>query len=407
MIFVLLLIAAGGVLAGTRLARSEPAVPTVEVSTGEFVAHLPLRGELKALKSMVLIAPSYSGDLQIIKLVKNGTPVKKGDVVAVFDSTNLERQLGQRQTELRQAESEIERTRAQGNMVEEQNRTELIRAQYAVERAKLETTKAEILSEIEGAKNRLLLANAEKKMKEVEQKLASDKTANAADLESRRQRRDKAKREVGEFERRIAALTLLAPADGVVNLLPNFRAGGPFTQAPEFKEGDRAWPGAAVAELPDMNTLRAIARVEEIDRGRLEKGQTAVVRVDAIPEKEFPARIVAISPMAKPDFSSWPPQRTFDIEFQLDGTDPRMRPGMSANAQVAVERLPGSVLVPPEAVFQKNGRTIVYVLRGGKFEEQEIAVLRRSGTQVAVARGAKPGDKLAKRDPTLTEDAVK
>jgi RND family efflux transporter MFP subunit len=404
---VVALILVAGTVTAARLARSAPPVPTIQVVTGEFVDYLPLNGELKALKSMVLSAPTFAGELQVVKLPKNGTPVKKDEVTIIFDSTNLERQLIQRQTELRQAESEIERTRAQGKMVEEQNRTELLKAQYDVERARLEASKAEILSAIEGAKARLTLANAEKKLKEVEAKLAADKAANAADIASRLQRREKARMDLQQVEDRLAALEVKAPSDGIINLMQNFRAGGFMGNAPEWKEGDRAWPGAAIAELPDMNTLRVSARVEEIDRGRLQPGQEAVVRVEAIPEREFRAKVERISPMAKPDFSSWPPGRTFDVELHMEATDPRMRPGMSASARVAVERLTDAVIVPAETVFQKGGRTVVYALRGAKFEEQEILVVRRNTQQVAVGRGVKAGDRLARRDPTLTEEAVK
>jgi RND family efflux transporter MFP subunit len=396
-----------GTLTAVRLARSAPPVPTIPVVTGEFVDYLPLTGELKALKSMLLSAPTFAGELQVVKLPKNGSPVKKDEVAIVFDSTNLERQLIQRQTELRQAESEIERTRAQGKMVEEQSRTELLKAQYDVERARLEASKAEILSAIEGAKARLNLANAEKKLKEVEAKLAADKAANAADIASRLQRREKARMDLQQVEDRLGALEVKAPSEGIINLMQNFRAGGFGSSAPEWKEGDRAWPGAAIAELPDMSTLRMSARVEEIDRGRLQPGQEAVVRVEAIPEREFRAKVERISPMAKPDFSTWPPARTFDVELEMDATDARMRPGMTASARIAVERLPSAVIVPAEAVFQKAGRTVVYVLRGSKFEEQEILVTRRNTSQVAVGRGVKAGDRLARRDPTLTEEAVK
>jgi RND family efflux transporter MFP subunit len=392
-----------GTLVAARLARSTPSVPLAEVATGEFVDHLPLRGELKALRSVVLVAPASAGELQILKLAKNGAAVKKGELVIEFDSTNVQRLLQQRETELRQAESEIDRIKAQGKMVAEQNQTDLIKAQYDVERARLEASKQEILSEIEGAKTKLNLANAVKKLQEVEQKLKSDQTSNAADLEARMQRRDKSQFDLRDAQRRLAALTVLAPSDGVVNVLDNWRMGGPMIDPPPFKEGDRAWPGAEVAELPDISTIRMSARIEEADRGRIQLEQVAMVRVDAIPEKEFSAKVSAISPMAKPDFSNWPPVRNFDVEVQLDELDPRLRPGMSANARIAVEKLPNSMMIPAEAVFQKGGRTVAYVLRGSEFEEREVVVLRRSGAQVAIARGLKPGERVARRDPTLEE----
>ncbi len=407
LIGLVLLVAAGGTLLAARFARSAPAVPLYEVSASDFVDHLPLRGSLKALKSVVLTAPSSAGELQIIQLVKNGTAVKKGDQVAQFDTNNLSMRLLQQRTELRQAESEIERTRAQGRMTQEQAETELMQAKYNVERARLEASKQEILSQIDGAKNKLDLANAEQKLKEIEQKLASEKIKGAADVASQTQKREKSNNDVKEAEDRMAALTLRAPVDGMINLMPNYRArSGMFGgSAPEFKEGDRAWPGAAIAELPDMSEIRAAARIEEVDRGRVQVGQSAIVRVDAIPDREFNARLQVISPLTKPDHSSWPPTRNFDIEVQLTDTDARLRPGMSASVRVAVDRVPNAIVVPGECVFQKAGRTVVYVLQGSRFEERPIVIARRSGTQVVVGRGLKAGERIARKDPTLEEKA--
>lgn len=403
---VVLVVGAGASLLVAQMVRSTPSAPVLEVRSGEFVDYLPLRGNLKALKSVVLSAPSSAGDLQIISLAKNGTPVKKGDTVVQFDLKQLELRLLQQRTELRQAESEIERARAQGKMQEEQAETELMNARYNVERAKLETGKQEILSQIDGEKTKLDLATAEKKLLEVEQKRDSERTKTAADVASQQHKREKSLNDVHEAEDRIAHLTLRAPVDGTVNLLPNYRVRGWMGgSAPEFREGDRAWPGAAIAELPDMTEIRASARIEEVDRGRLEVGQTAIVRVDAIPDREFAAKVVQISPLAKPDHSSWPPTRNFDLEAQLTETDARLRPGMSASVRIAVERIANAVTIPAECIFQKAGRTVVYVLKGSGFEEREIVIARRSGAQVAVGRGLQSGERIAQRDPTIEETA--
>lgn len=395
-----------GTLGAARLVRSTPAVPMAEVTTGEFVDYLQLRGNLKALKSVVLIAPSSAGELQIIRLAKNGAIVKKGDEIAQFDTNTLELRLLQQKTELRQAESEIEKVRAQGHMQQEQAKTELMQARYNLERAKLEASKQEILSQIDGEKAKLDVATAEQRFKEIEKKIVSEQTKSAADVASQTQRREKAANEVREAEDRIAALTLRAPVDGMVNLMPNHRARQGFgggSAAPEFKEGDRAWPGAAIVELPDMSEIRAVAKIEEVDRGRVQIGQLATMRIDAISDKEFPGRLVQVSPLAKPDHSTWPPQRNFDIEVQLEQTDARLRPGMSSSLRVAVDRIANSVTIPAETVFQKSGRTVVYVLKGSGFEEREITIARRSGTQVAVGRGLQGGERVARRDPTLEE----
>ena len=402
------LVGVGG-MAGVRMARSAPNVPTEVVKQEDFIEYVQLRGEVKAQKSKVLTAPSNAGDLQILKLVKTGTMVKKGDIIAQFDATPQQRTLEQKQTELKQAEAEIERMKAQKRLLEEQNQTEVEKSGYDIERARLETTKQEILSTIEGEKNKLTLNNAEQKLKEVTQKAKSDVIGSDADIESRRQRREKTLFEVRQAEQRIAALTLKAPVDGMATLLPNFRAGGMFNStAPEFKEGDRAWSGAAIAELPDLSTILVSARIDETDRGRLKAGQGATARVDAVPDKELAGSVLEISPLAKLDYSGWPVTKNFDLTVKLEKPDARLRPGMSASARVAVDRLPNALVIPAEAVFRKGGRTVAYVLRsrglGWGFEEREVEVAKRDTARVAISKGLKAGEKVALKDPTVKEE---
>jgi HlyD family secretion protein len=131
-------------------------------------------------------------------------------------------------------------------------------------------------------------------------------------------------------------------------------------------------------------------------------GQAATVRIEAVPGKDFAARVDLISVLARVDFSSgWPPVRNFDLGLILDERDPRIRPGMTATARIAADKLPNVTLVASEAIFQKDGRPIVYRLRGSKFDEQVIEIVRRGREQAAVSAGVSPGDKLAVRRPQV------
>src|SRR5260370_15032076 len=98
----------------------------------------------------------------------------------------------------------------------------------------------------------------------------------------------------------------------------------------EFREGDRDWRGAAIADLPDLSTIRVGVRVDETDRSRLKSGEIAMVRVDAVPDREFLGRVAKISPLATTDFSGgWPFPRNFNLEIELEQSDPRLRAGMT------------------------------------------------------------------------------
>jgi multidrug efflux pump subunit AcrA (membrane-fusion protein) len=401
------LLIGGGGIASVRFRRSVPNLPTAEVRRGEFEDYVKIRGEVKAKRSLTVYAPHTRGgvgDPQILKMAKTGAVLKKSDVVVEFDTAKLRETLQQRRSELKQAEAEIEQGRAQAKLQEEQDLTDLEKARYDVQRAKLEVSKAEILSKIEGERNKLLLADAEQHLKEKEEGLASDRAEAAADNDGKKQKREKALRDAQVAEQDIASLTLRAPVDGMVTILPNWRASGWSSEsAPPFKEGDRAWQGARIAEFPDISTLRVSGRVEEVDRGRVKEGQPATVRIDAVPDKEFPAHVIEISPLAKLDFSGWPFPRNFDVSVQLDQADSRVRPGMSATTRVTVEKLPACILIPPEATFQKLGKTVAYVLSGSSFQERDILVAKRGESQVAVARGLKPGERVALKDPTAAQ----
>jgi multidrug resistance efflux pump len=400
LVAVAFLVVAMGALAVRRAAA--PDIPTAEVKRGEFVDYVQVRGEIKALRSVQLTAPSIAGDLQIVKLAPSGTQVKAGDMVVQFDTSVLQRTLDQQQSVLRSAEADIEHSRAENRLTEEQHATDVVQGRYDVDRATLDTSQQEILSEIDGAKTRLKLSDAQQKFKELQQKDKSTQASGDAEIDSKKLKRDKALFDVRVTERQLASLTKRAPADGMVTIMPNFRARNWTTggSTPDFKEGDRAWTGAVVAELPDLKVVRAGARVDESDRGRLNAAQTATVRIDAIADKEFQATVAEISPLAKMDYSSWPFTKNFDIAIQILDTDPRIRPGMSASARIAVEKIQNGILLSPEAVFEKNGGSVAYVLKGRRFEERQIQVIRRSKAALLIGSGLQPGEKVALKDPT-------
>ena len=202
--------------------------------------------------------------------------------------------------------------------------------------------KGDTVSRIENEQAKLTLSDNEQKLQELEAKVTSDVTSNEADLASKKRKREKALFDLQRAERGIQNLQLRAPAAGMVNVLTNYRASGPWGgQEVEFHEGDRAWPGAAIMELPDLSSVHLEARLDEADRGRLQVGQEATIRIEAIPGREFKATIERISVLAKVDYSSgWPPARNFELGLVLAEIDPKIRPGMSAVARIATDRIP-------------------------------------------------------------------
>jgi multidrug efflux pump subunit AcrA (membrane-fusion protein) len=410
---VVILIAAGalsaaGVAAFRREREGRPpsGPPTAVVTRGTFVDSLQLRGEIRPVRSVILSAPSSGTDLQIVDLVKNGARVSAGDVIAEFDPTVQQRTLETKRSELNQAESEVARTGAELTRRVQAAQSELEEARKAVQRAALDVQANELRPRIEAEKLVIILSDAETHVRELEQKVEGERIAAAADVAIARQKREKASYDVREAERIIGSLAIRAPTGGSVSLLPNFRAGGPFSRAaPEFKRGDRAWFGAAIAELPDLTAVKMTARVDEFDRGRVQQGSPVRVRVDAVPDRELTGTLTDISVVAKPDFSSWPPARNFDLVIAIADGDERLRSGMSASARVELDRLPGVLLLPSGAIFPRGGGTVAYVVSGGTTESRPVMVLRRGREQVALASGLREGERVSLREPDAAETA--
>jgi HlyD family secretion protein len=399
------LMVAGALWAVLRTANRRPQVPTAEVKRSEFVDYLELRGQVKAIHSVVVSAPSDAEDLQILHLVHEGAHVNKGDVLVEFDATKLKATLAQDRSVLRGAEAGAEQTQATSRITLEEDRTDLLKAGYDVDSAKLDASKGEIVSKIEGAEDQLVVADDQSKLAASDQKSKSDKVGADADLDGQKHKSDKAAFDVRQEQHRISVLTLRAPLDGLVTILPNYRASGFFGGGDQpFKEGDQAWPGAGIVEIPDLSSLRLDCRIEESDRARVALSQVANVRVDALPDRELSGHVARISALATVDFSGgWPFPKNFELGVGLDQSDPRLRPGMNATARIAVDKTPNAIVIPVEAAFQKSGETVAYVLHGSKFEERTIEVGKRGESQLVVTAGLTPGERVALKDPSEKE----
>jgi HlyD family secretion protein len=397
-IVVIVLLGSGALLGAVRYSIRSPAVPTFEVKRGELIDSVQLRGEIKAMKSVTITAPADAGELQIIKLAPDGTQVKQGDVVVEFDKTKTTQDLAQFQSTLKSSQAEIDQARAKARLTEEDDLTEVMKARYEVEKAKLDASKEEIVSRIEGAESKLKVADVEQKLLELEAKLKSDRASSQATIESTAQASQKAAYDVQRAERALTTMTLRAPSAGMVSLGMSWQGEEPF------KPGDRAWPGAPIAELPDVSTLRVSARVDEAERGRLALKQTATGQLDAIADQQFSGHIERIGTLASTDFAGgWPFPRNFDLEVTLDQTDPRLKPGMNVQLTVVVGRVPDALTIPVQASFQRSGQTVAYVWAGSRFQERVIDVGRRSGDRILVEKGLRPGDRVALKDPLAKE----
>lgn len=373
---------------------------TVEVTRGTFLDRATIRGEVKALRSLSLAAPSDAGDLRILELAANGSNVRKGDIVIAFDATALKQRFDEKQSDLRASQAEIAKADAEGRLKLEEFTTGRVTAEFDVERAKLDVKAGTLQSRFDEQKARLSLSDKEQKLTETDTVLSSGRTATAATVGSLEGKLERAHAEVGRTSRGLLALVIRAPTDGVMVVMENWRA-GQFGQGNRpFQVGDAAWAGAQIAELPDLASARMTAVVDEVDRSRLVIGQGATVRVDALSDTEIPARLVLIGTIAKLDMSTgWPPKRGFEVVLELTRNEPRLRPGMSAVARVEVGRHDAQVLVPSRGLFAHGGRPVAYVVTPRGIEARYVSVAYRNDEVTAVASGLAAGERVAVTAP--------
>lgn len=399
---VVLILGATAIVSATR--AGVPDLPMAEVTSGPYIDVIEIRGEIRPFRSLIIATPPDAGQLTIVRIARDGTKVKAGDVLVEFDPSTPQREMMERTTELKQAMAQVDQVRAQARITREASATALMKADYDVQRAELDLSGQEFLPKIDVEKFKLLLDDAKQRLRETKNRVEADIKATDQNIATAGRRVERIQLEINRRKKVLENLQLKAPADGVVSVMLNFRTGGPGQQPQEFRPGDQVWPNAPLIELPDLSSVHLLTRVEESDRGRMQNGQRASIRIDALPGSDLQATLSNISLLARPDFSTgFPPGRNFEMRISVDKPDERLRPGMSATARVAVGRIENAILVPAGAVFSVDGQQVVYKLDGRAFKKVVIEVQRRSREQVAVKSGVAPGDKLALTNPT--EDA--
>jgi len=71
-----------------------------------------------------------------------------------------------------------------------------------------------------------------------------------------------------------------------------------------------------------------------------------------------------------------------------------------ADVEIVVEKIPNAIYVPAQAVFEKEGKNVVFVQTAKGFEERTVKLLRRSESTMVISEGLKAGENIALSDPT-------
>ena len=370
-------------------------VATFQVQSGRFVREVEARGSLKAVKATPILVPPESGRQQKVAfLVKDGAYVKTGETVVEFDPYDAEREAADGQSDLTAARAKIEKAQAEGTKNESSLGLDRDVAKEQLDRAEtFELKDASLFS-----RHQIIESQLDKELFQARADVAARKLAASGKLSSAERAlgeidAGKARLKVSIADKGLRSLRIQAPHDGLLMLERNWRGEMPSV-------GDTLWPGQKVAEVPDLTRLEAKVFVLEADGAGLKQGQPARFVIEGRPGQEYEASVSRVEPLAKTrDWQS--PVKYFEATLSLTGKDPGdLRPGQKVRAVVRLDEAEGVLAIPRGAVFEKDGKRVVYRRSGSGFVSIEVTTARQSISHLVLASGLAAGDVIALRDPT-------
>lgn len=395
---VALLAVALAALLVSRLGRAtDGPVPTLRLAPEELVLAVTAEGVLKAVESTPVLVPQDAPTpARLAWMVEDGSLVEAGQVVVRFDPSELEKERNEATTEVARSHLEISRQRAE--------------AGAALENLSRDARSAELEAEMAGRfgpKDEELYSRRERVEAEIDTGLAQLRLENAHSARATEEKLARFESELlglklrqGEVrlartEEGLRALEVVAPFGGLLALSRGWRGELP-------KVGDTVWPGQPIGEIPRLDAMAAEVFVLEADAGSLKVGQRAVLVVEAHPEKSIGATVERVGTLAQPRIPGSPVQY-FDVGLKLDQTDVEvMKPGARVRARLELERLSGALVVPRQAIFEHQGKTVIFRRERGRFVPVEVK-LGSGGPGRVVVEGVTAGDEIALVDPLAAE----
>jgi HlyD family secretion protein len=379
-------------------------LPTTRIVRGPLKLTVYATGEVRAGRTATLVVPQAGGTLRLVKLVPTGSSVKTGDVVFEIDPADQEFALEQAKSEMAEAEQQIVKTKADSDVQAAEDAVALLTARYDVRRGELDIAANDLIGAIEAKKNVLTLDEARHRLSQLELDVKSRSATNEAALAVLVEQRNKARLAIERAQAIIDSLVVKATFDGVVAAKENRDAAGGFffgQSLPEYRQGDTTFSGRAIADVIETGKMEVRAKINETDRDNLQAGQAAVVESDAVPGEKFTARVGALSGLAsRGNFFETSAIRQFDVTFTFDKPDPRLLAGSTVRLVIDGRMVPSALQVPRQSVFEKNGKTFVFLKTGDRFERHDVKVTDSTESRAAVT-GVNEGDVIALIDPEV------
>jgi multidrug resistance efflux pump len=386
------------------IADRGPAIPTGRVVRGSLALTVHLKGDFRAARQQAIMAPAVGTSLRILTLVDSGSAVKEGDVIVEFDPADQLYALEQAQSELLEAEQEMIQRRASTAAQVAQDKVALLTEQFNVRRAELDSAvDKDLIPANDYQIRQATLQEARRTLEQTERDVKTRADMGAAGLAVLQEKHAKAKLLVDRAQQNIESLVIKATMDGVISVRENTDAAGGIyfsgMTLPQYRVGDTVSPGRPMIDIFDVSGMEIRASVNEQERDNVAPGQVVQVVSNVAPGPPFNAKVTAVSGLGQADRTAGP-LRMFDVTLALDHADARLRPGTSVEVIVPGKTVENVLLLPRQAIFEKEGKPTVYERTAAGFEPRQIKVLHRTESRVAL-EGIAEGVEVALVDPAL------
>lgn len=340
-----------------------------EVTTGDLTVDLVDNGVLEAETAINIAAPNVNYERKLIDLVPEGTIVKKGNVLAKFDTAQLEERLEQLKHTGLGAEMQDAKIAAEIKLADLKAALQTSKENAKLAELQFKTMAYSAQLERDAAQARL--NNARNDIKVAENRIKQEENRRDVQLRQIQERIDQNKEKITEVEEAIKAFTVTAPEDGIV-VYPVIKVSG---LSRKVQTGDMLYKSQIFLIIPNLFKMTAQLEISEEEIRKVKLGQKAELSVEAFKNVKFTGEVYRVDPLAhvkeNNEFI-----KVFTVGVRIKERDiERLRPGMNARVTILMSSYTKVPLLPVDAVVRDGDRAAVYAVRGEKITLEPVEVV--------------------------------
>ena len=166
-----------------------------------------------------------------------------------------------------------------------------------------------------------------------------------------------------------------------------------------IKVGNMINTDQEVYQITDFDPLLAVLNVPEHEMNKLEKGQSALIQVDAVAGQTFEGKILRISPTVNPETG------TFKVTVSIKDKSRRLKPGMFGRVRIVYDTRSNALMVPKNAVLSEDGLNSVFVINNSLAHRKTIRTGYENGENIEVLEGINPADTVVTVGQSSLQDS--